>query len=133
MGAWRLVSYVDTPDGGDPIYAFGEHPIGQFLFTADGQISISVMRNPPDPQTASNDIDPDACLPAWYCSYFGTYTVAADGSRWIAHILGGNIPSFIGTDQPRTFRIEGDRLILSERYQAGGKTVRAERILTRVR
>lgn len=133
VGAWRLISYVDTPEGGEPIYAFGKQPIGQFVFTADGHVSISLMRNPPDPQAATIDIDPDACLPAWYCSYFGTYNLSADGSEWITHVLGGNIPSFIGTDQPRAFRIDGDRLFLSESYQADGKTVHAERMLERAR
>ncbi len=133
VGTWRLVSYVDTPEGGEKIYAFGRQPIGQFIFTADGHVSISIMRNPPDPRTATTDVDPDACVPAWYCSYFGTYSIAADQREWTTHVRGGNIPAYVGTDQRRAFRIDGDRLIVSETYQAEGKTVRAERVLERAR
>lgn len=133
IGAWKLVSYVDTPEGGEPVYAFGKQPIGEFLFTADGHASISIMRNPPGAGAATTDIDPDACVPAWYCSYFGSYGVAADGSRWTIHVLGGNILSFIGTEQSRAFRIDGDRLLLSESYEADGKTVQAARVLERAR
>jgi hypothetical protein len=133
IGTWRLVSYVDTPKGGEPVYAFGKQPIGEFLFTADGHVAISIMRNPPGDPVATTDIDPDACVPVWYCSYFGSYSVAADGSRWTTHVLGGNIPSFIGTDQPRAFRINGDRLFLSETYQVDGKAVHAARLLERAR
>ncbi|NGZ87353.1 lipocalin-like domain-containing protein [Duganella aceris] len=131
-GVWRLVRYVDTPDNAQPIYAFGEHPVGQFIFTPEGSFSINIMRNPPAPETATVDIDPDACIPAWYCSYFGTYRLAESGRQWIARVEGGNIPSYVGTNQTRSFELSGDRLRISESYEEGGRTVRAERVLERV-
>lgn len=133
VGVWRLLRYVDTPDGAEPVHAFGEKPVGQFLFTKEGQFSINIMRNPPAPATASVDIDPDACIPVWYCSYFGTYELAKNGRQWLAHVDGGNIPSYIGTSQTRSFEISGNRMIISETYEEGGRTVRAQRVLERVR
>jgi ketosteroid isomerase-like protein len=131
VGTWRLVSYTDTPENGAPIRAFGNHPTGQFIFTGDGHVSISIMRNPPDITSASTDRDPDTCLPAWYCAYFGTYEVNYRTNTWVTHVLGGNIPNYIGTDQPRNFALRDDRLVITESYQEGGKTVRAERVLVR--
>ncbi len=131
VGTWRLVSYTDTPEGGAPVHAFGEHPTGQFIFTADGHVSISIMRNPPDVGTPSLDRDPDTCVPAWYCAYFGTYKVDYHANTWVTHVLGGNIPNYIGTDQARKFGLRDDRLVIIESYQEGGKTVRAERVLVR--
>jgi hypothetical protein len=131
-GVWRLVRYVDTPDKAQPIYAFGEHPVGQFIFTPEGNFSISIMRNPPAPEATTVDIDPDACIPAWYCSYFGTYRLAESGKQWIARVEGGNIPSYLNTNQTRSFELSGDRLRISESYEEGGRTVRAERVLERV-
>ncbi len=131
VGAWRLVEYVDTPEGGAPVRAFGEQPGGMFVFSADGHASISIMRNPPQPDAAITDPDPDACVPEWYCSYFGTYTIDAANSAWTVRVEGGNIPSFIGTDQTRSFTIEGDRLTLSGEYDEGGRNVRFERVLVR--
>lgn len=133
VGAWHLERYVDTPEKGPPVFAFGEHPVGLFVFTADGHVSIHIMRNPPTAESTSADPDPDACVPTWYCSYFGTYTVEPSGKRWVTHVEGGNIPSFIGTDQPRAFSIKGDRLTISESYVAEGQTFRAERVLVRAR
>jgi len=49
VGTGRLVSYTDTAEGATPIHAFGADPIGLFSFTADGHVSVSIMRNPPDP------------------------------------------------------------------------------------
>lgn len=132
-GAWRLVSYTDTPEGGAPIQAFGEAPIGLFVFTDEGQASISFMRNPPGGEGQPADPNPDACAPSWYCSYFGAYEVDWQQHRWTIHVQGGNIPSYIGTDQSRPFRIEGDRLIISTEYEENGRRVHAERVLERAR
>ena len=131
VGTWRLVRYVDTPKGGEPIYVFGESPIGQFIFTEDGYMSVHVMHNPPNPNDAVVDPDPDACIPSWYCGYFGTYTVDTKEHYWVTHVLGGNIVAYIGTDQKRIFTIEGDQLVISETYLSGDVPVTAERVLVR--
>jgi Lipocalin-like domain len=131
IGTWRLVRYVDTPEGEAPIQAYGAAPVGLFIFTADGHVSINIMRNPPAVGIATTDPDPDACIPGWYCSYFGTYVVDRDKSVWVTHVLGGNIPAYLGTDQMRSFTIHGDRLVISETYLENSKRVRGERELVR--
>ena len=131
VGTWRLVRYVDTPEGSMSIQPFGTSPVGQFIFTADGHVSISIMRNPPEIAASTTDPDPDACIPGWYCSYFGTYTVDYKRGIWITHVVGGNIPAYLGTDQPRSFTIARDTLIIAETYMRGTHRVRAERVLVR--
>jgi Lipocalin-like domain len=132
VGTWQLEQYVDTPESGTPVYAFGNPPVGLFVFTADGHVSISLMRNPPAVGTDSSDPDQDACIPAWYCSYFGTYRYDPAGPSWTTHVAGANIPNYLGTDQRRTFMIKGDLLTISETYAADGKTFNAKRVLRRV-
>ena len=133
VGTWQLEQYVDTPENGAPVYAFGDPPVGLFVFTADGHVSISLMRNPPAVGTESSDPDPDTCIPAWYCSYFGTYRYDPAGPSWTTHVTGTNIPNYLGTDQRRTFKIKGDLLTISEAYSADGKTFHAKRVLRRIR
>lgn len=134
VGAWELEEYVDVPEGGAPVYAFGNPPTGLFVFTADGHASISLMRNPPAVGTESSDLDPDACMPVWYCSYFGTYRYNSAGPSWTTHVTGGNIPNYLGTVQQRTFKIKGDLLTVSEIYHsADGKRVQAKRVMRRIR
>lgn len=133
VGTWQLEQYVDAPEGGTPVYAFGNPPVGLFVFTADGHVSISLMRNPPAVGTESSDPDPDACIPAWYCSYFGTYRYNPADRSWTTHVTGGNIPNYLGTDQRRTFKMKGDLLTISETYSADGKTFHARRVLRRIR
>ena len=131
VGTWRLISYTDTVEGEAPRHAFGVEPIGVFIFTADGHVAISIMRNPPDVAAPTADPDPDACIPGWFCAYFGTYEVDYKTSTWVTHVRGANAPGYLGTDQRRHFSIQGDRLVISESYEANGKTVHAERILVR--
>ena len=132
VGTWQLEQYVDTPEGGRPVYAFGNPPVGMFVFTVDGHVSISLMRNPPAVSTESSDPDPDACVPAWYCSYFGTYRYDPRGPSWTTRVIGGNIPHYLGTDQRRTFEVRGKLLTISETYSADGKTFHAKRVLRRI-
>ena len=131
VGTWRLVRYIDTPENGTSIQAFGTAPAGLSIFTAGGNVSISIMRNPPEIASATIDPDPDACVPGWYCSYFGTYTVDYRRGTWITHVVGGNIPAYLGTDQPRSFTIVHDTLTISETYMQGTQRVHAERVLVR--
>ena len=131
VGTWRLVSYTDTVAREAPIHAFVAEPIGLFIFTADGHVSINIMRNPPDVTAPTTDPDPDACIPGWYCAYFGTYDVDYKANTWVTHVRGGNIPAYIATDQRRHFSITGDRLVISESDEEGGKIVQRERVLVR--
>lgn len=131
VGTWRLVSYTDTVAGEAPIRAYGVDPIGLFIFTADGHVSISIMRNPPDMTAPTTDPDRQACTPGWFCAYFGTYDVDYEAGTWVTHVRGGNIPAYLGTDQRRHFSIRGDRLIISESGEVGGKSVQRERVLVR--
>jgi hypothetical protein len=131
VGTWRLVTYVDTPAGEAPVLAFGAEPIGLFIFTADGHVSISIMRNPPNSSAPTIDPNPDTCMPEWFCAYFGTYDVDYQASTWTTHVRGGNIPTFLGTDQKRQFSIHGDRLTIAGSYERDGKAVQFERVLAR--
>lgn len=131
VGTWRFTQFVDTPEGGQPVYAFGKDPIGFFVFTADGHVFLNIMRNPPNAALEGTDPDPDACLPDWFCAYFGTYTLDRKKGTWVTHVLGSNMPNYLGTDQVRPFTLHGDKLVISESYTAGGKRIQAERTLIR--
>jgi hypothetical protein len=61
-----------------------------------------------------------------YFGYFGTYTITSD-STVVHRVMGGTIPSYIGTDQPRNYRIRGDTLSI------GGDEPWSCRRLVRVR
>jgi hypothetical protein len=131
VGTWRLMAYTDTPASGVPTQPFGAEPIGLFIFTAEGHVSISIMRNPPSTSAPAQNQSPHACIPEWFCAYFGTYDVDYPAGTWTTHVRGANIPDYLGTDQKRHFSIQGDRLTIAGSYERDGKTVQFERILVR--
>ena len=48
-----------------------------------------------------------------YVAYFGTYEVAADGKSVVHHVDAALNPAWVGGDQVRAMRFEGERLVLS--------------------
>jgi lipocalin-like protein len=131
VGTWRLVEFADLDKDGKWQYWYGEHPrilrlrhhwarpcsdhessAGWRLF----QNRISTPARCPYPS-----------MPAYttYLAYFGTYTVDAKRHVVTIHVEGSLAPDYTDTDQPRPYKLEGDRLEISD-----GKTRR--RALERV-
>jgi hypothetical protein len=133
-GTWRLVDFADLDKDGKWQYRFGEHPRGYFVYDATGHLHIQIMKAPPlAPFVEANAVKgtpPTAehALAAYasYFAYFGTYTLDPEKQVVTHHVEGSLAPDFTGTDQPRPYKLEGDRLEIGD-----GKTWR--RVLERVR
>lgn len=128
VGTWRLVEFCDVGTPGDTTYSLGRRPIGFFIYDRAGNLSIQAMRAAPS-EAFTRDSVPlrgMAELRTQYFGYFGTYTVTSD-STVVHHVAGGTIPSYIGTDQRRNYRIRGDTLSI------GGSEPWGCRKLVRVR
>jgi hypothetical protein len=134
MGTWRLVEFADLDKNGKWQYRFGEHPRGYFVYDATGHVHIQIMKTPtvapfPEANIAVGKLpSAEHALTAYaaYVAYFGTYTVDEEKRIVTHHVEGSLAPEFTGTDQPRPFKLEGDRLEIGD-----GKTWR--RVLERVR
>jgi hypothetical protein len=134
IGTWRLLELADLDKNGKWQYRFGETPRGYFVYDATGHVHIQIMKVPPlvpFPETNAVEGRPPSAehaLAAYaaYFAYFGTYTVDANKHVVTHHVEGSLAPDFTDTDQPRPFKLEGDRLEIGD-----GKTWR--RVLERVR
>ena len=141
VGTWRLVSFEDVEDG-KIIRRFGERPMGLFVYTADGHVSIQIS-NPANPACIApakksgpgkkDDLALPACNPKQMralldgtVTYWGTYTVDLGAGVVTHNVLSDVSNGYAGTVQPRPFRLNGDRLVIGD-----GKTW--TRILERVR
>jgi hypothetical protein len=134
IGTWRLVEFADLDKDGKWRYRFGEHARGYFVYDVTGHVHIQIMKAPPlapfpeanlaegKPPSAEHAIAAYAA----YVAYFGTYTVDAEKHVVTHHVEGSLAPDFTDTDQPRPFKLGGDRLEIGD-----GKTWR--RVLERVR
>ena len=129
IGVWRVVRFCVRDSAGRFTQPFGPGPVGYFIYTPRGELSIQFMRTPPVRPFAAGDQAPTDAerreLLGAYFGYFGTYTITSD-STVVHHVAGGTLPSYIGTDQVRRFRITGDTLSI------GGRLLPC-RVLLRVR
>jgi hypothetical protein len=128
VGTWRVVEFCDVSTAGDTTYPLGRQPIGFFIYDPAGTLMIQAMRTPHAGAFASDSLPLRgmAELGESYFGYFGRYTVTSD-STVIHHVTGGTLPSYVGTDQRRNYRIRGDTLSI------GGRAAPSCRRLVRVR
>ena len=117
VGAWRLISFEIQKDDGTVIHPFGTDAQGSIIYTDSGRISAQVMRKD-RPLFASRDqlrgtpqeIEASfkGCI-----SYYGSYSLDADGGFVVHRVEGSVYPNFEGEDQKRYFEFSGNRLKLS--------------------
>jgi hypothetical protein len=110
LGAWR---YVGATLDGKPRPGRGANAKGMIYYGPHGEMAVHVMPDKqrtkagakPTPEEAFNALDE-------YIGYFGTYSVDERARTVTHHRLGSVQPSDMH-DLVRTFRVEGDRLILN--------------------
>ena len=104
LGSWELVEWVATNQRGETTHPYGEDAQGQITYTADGRMSAHLMRPPEDPSDE----------PPQHLAYWGRFSVQAAAGTVTHHVIGADAANWIGSDQVRQFRFEGqDGLILS--------------------
>jgi hypothetical protein len=135
IGTWRLVAFEDV-ETGKKVHPYGEKPLGLFVYTADGHVAIQIA-NPDRPACAIPGSRDTTKIP--YCTpqqalkllessvaYWGTYTVDTNAGVVVHRVRSDARNTYTGTDQPRPFKLEGDRLVIGD-----GRTW--TRVLERVR
>jgi hypothetical protein len=124
IGNWTLLSYVtENPDGsqGKPYGA----AVGRLSYDQYGHMSGQVMR-PGRLEVSPGQWSTQEVRSAYagYIAYFGTYEVNDAGDTVVHHVEGALNPGWVGGDQLRRMRFEGDLLILSTDVPKGGGIVR---------
>jgi hypothetical protein len=106
QGVWKLVSFeVEIQATGQKELVWGKTPIGYAIFTPEGRVWFVLTgegRKPP--KTVQDRADLLDSLVA----YTGTYRI--EGDNWITKVEVAWNPAWVGTEQQRFFKVEGDRL-----------------------
>jgi hypothetical protein len=116
VGAWSLVECAEILRDGTKRLPFGERARGQVVYTADGRMSAQLV-SAERAAFAGDDYTtaPAELAAAWfqqYFGYFGRYEVDA-GAGTVKHFIeGAAFPNLEHKAQVRSFRLEGDRLVL---------------------
>lgn len=117
VGTWSLVSWTLTSKDGETEHPMGEDAVGWILYSGDGYMAAHLMRRQRTPFRSENPQDFTleerlaVCLE--YFSYCGSYTIQQDTKTVTHHVDAACIPNWVGRDQVRNFRFEGNTLTLS--------------------
>jgi hypothetical protein len=126
VGTWRLVLYETVDEAGRRNRPYGD-AVGRLTYDADGNMTGQVMRPNRTPVSLGEGYA-QQLRGAYigYIAYFGTYDVASNGESIVHRVDGSLNPAWVGGNQVRSMRFEGDRLILHANVEKGGGIVRHE-------
>jgi hypothetical protein len=112
LGTWELVSYESTEPDGRKRRPFGD-AIGRITYDAGGNMTGQVMRpGRPIFHAGERAIEKVRAAYTGFIAYFGTYAVDPNGDSVVHHVVGALNPGWVGGDQVRRMRLEGEKLIL---------------------
>jgi lipocalin-like protein len=108
VGTWQLLSWMNEfQDGSDPRPMYGNNPTGYIIFTAEGRfMTIIEAEGRKAPQT---DEDRAAAFRS-LVAYTGMYRLEDD--KLTIRVDSAWTPAWVGTEQTRLFKLNGDRLQL---------------------
>jgi hypothetical protein len=105
-GAWKLVSYnVEVQGTGEIFPPMGKIPTGYVIFTPEARVWFVLTGEGRKPAKTAEE---KAELLDTLVAYTGTYRV--EGDKWITSVEVAWNPAWVGTEQSRSFKMEGDRL-----------------------
>jgi hypothetical protein len=115
IGTWKLVSMTTLDETtGKESHIWGENPIGFLTYTSGGRMSAVLAaagRRISSESAGGATVEEQAMLFRDSIAYAGRYTVTEAGV--IHHVEVATDPTWIGKDQLRFARIDGNRLIIS--------------------
>lgn len=101
-GAWTLVAAFIEPPGAARFDYLGPDPRGRLILDPSGWM-IALL-------TANERSGDAAALLGSMMAYTGRYT--ADAASFTTHVDAAWVPDWVGTDQRRTYALDGDRLTI---------------------
>ena len=106
LGIWRLVSYeAEFQATGEREPVLGKNPAGYIIFTPEGRAFFILTGE--GCKAPNTDQDRADLLKSMF-AYTGMYRL--EGDKWITKVDVSWNPAWIGTEQVRFFKFDGDRL-----------------------
>jgi hypothetical protein len=106
QGTWQLRSYeVEVQATGQLLPVMGQHPTGYTTFMPNGRVFFVLTG---EARKAAKTDPERADLLSTLVAYTGTYRV--EGDKWITRVEVAWNPEWVGTEQVRSFKLEGNLL-----------------------
>jgi Lipocalin-like domain len=109
LGTWRLVSFeAEFQKTGEREPVLGKNPTGYVIYTPEGRYMVILTGE--GRKAAKTDQDRAELMKSMF-AYTGLYRL--EGDKIITKVDASWNPEFLGTEQVRYFRFDGDRLQLT--------------------
>lgn len=109
IGTWKLSGgEVEFQDSGERRPLYGTDRMGYITFTRDGRMLGIIEGDSRKPPQTDED---RARLLRTMIAYSGLYRL--EGDKWITAVDVAWNPAWIGTEQVRFYKLDGDRLVVS--------------------
>jgi hypothetical protein len=106
LGVWKLASYnVEIQATGQKEPPMGKNPTGYVIFTPEGRVFFVLTG---EGRKAAKTVQERADLLGSLVAYTGTYRL--EGDQWITKVEVAWNPEWVGTEQTRFFKVDGERL-----------------------
>ena len=114
---WKLESYQSEDKNGEILYPLGEDAEGYIYLTPDSRLSVHIMakdRNAEiDKGKLYNTEAEREMAERGYHAYTGPVTLDEEAQTLTTEVELSLLPSYVGTKQTRSVKLEGDTLYLS--------------------
>ena len=121
VGTWRLQSWVaQDQESGATVDVFGANPSGYMIYTPGGRVTVNLTaegRKPLSGDRFSSPVEERALAFSTSIAYSGTYTLKGDAVTHRVEIA--SFPNWVGTEQVRFARVDGDTLTMKTPPIAG--------------
>jgi Lipocalin-like domain len=125
LGVWKLVSGVAKHEVSGAIrYPWGKKPVGRLSYDEAGRVFAQLMNPGRRPVGGAANSGASAAIGAasaeemremltGFNAYFGTFDIDEPSKTVIHHLQSALIPSWVGTDQRRTYEFaDKDELVI---------------------
>ena|SRR5579872_5992593 len=130
VGTWTLVAVDNVKPDGSRVQPYGPHPDGLLVLDAHGRYAVHIFR-PGRPHFAAGDksqgtAEENRAAVQGTNAHFGRYSVDAAAAAITFHIEHALFPNWEGTEQRRSFRLNGDQLQYTVQTPTSGGAETAE-------
>lgn len=106
QGAWKLVSYeVEVQANGEIMLPMGKNPTGYVIFSPESRVWFVLTGEGRKPAKSAEE---KVVLLDSLIAYAGKYRL--EGDKWVTSVEVAWNPAWVGTEQSRSYKVEGDRL-----------------------
>jgi len=126
VGTWQMIDWYNLDENGQKHYPLGENATGFISYSEDGHVFVHLMAADRTPYEVNDPFGgseaEDSAAIKSQITYAGPYTFKGD--EVVHHVTHSSCPNWVGSDQIRKIKFEGDRLELS----AAGATIQGKTV-----